>query len=257
MQGLQSIHEAGFIHLDFKPANILVNYEGQLKIGDFGMTTQWPAARGVEGEGDRRYIAPEILQGRLDKPADVFSLGLIMFEIASNVWLPDNGPHWIALREGNFAAVPTGPLTGSESDALLRDATGMPIVGDTDIASGVSPLHQETEGESKANDHRQDFPFNFIASPTHDASNLFGTPRRSNLQHPPAFMVQFDHAYSLDQIVQSMLAPNPAERPTVQQVLDVDSVIWVNAHRRAGATVFEGNWGPHDDCEVDTEMVDV
>lgn len=257
MQGLQSIHEAGFIHLDFKPANILVNYEGQLKIGDFGMATHWPAARGVEGEGDRRYIAPEILQGKLDKPADVFSLGLILFEIASNVWLPDNGPHWIALREGNFAAVPTGPLTGSESDALLRDATGMPIAGDADIVSGVSPLHPENGGGFKADNRGHEFPFNFMPSPTHDASNLFGTPRRSNLQHPPSFMVQLDHASSLDQIVQSILAPNPSERPTVQQVLEIDSVKWVIAHRRAGATVFEGNWGPQDDGEIDTEMVDV
>lgn len=257
MQGLQSIHEAGFIHLDFKPANIFINYEGQLKIGDFGMATKWPAARGIEGEGDRRYIAPEILQGKYDQPADVFSLGLILFEIASNVWLPDNGPHWIALREGNFAAVPTGPLTGSESDALLRDATGMPIVGDTDITSGVSPLHVERAVESSTDDRGQEFPFNFMHSPTHDASNLFGTPKRSNPQHPPAFMVRFDHTSSLDQIVQSMLAPNLAERPTIQQVLEIDSVRWVIAHRRAGATVFEGNWGPQDDGEVDTEMVDV
>lgn len=255
MQGLKSIHEAGFIHLDFKPANILVNYEGQLKIGDFGMATRWPAARGTEGEGDRRYIAPEILQGKLDKPADIFSLGLIMFEIASNVWLPDNGPHWVALREGNFAAVPTGPLTGSESDALVRDATGMPIVGDNDISSGVSPLHDENSAEPDVD--RQDFPFNFVHSPTHDASNLFGTPKRSNLKHPPAFMIRSEHSSSLDQIVQLMLAPNCAERPTVQQILEIDSVQWVANHRRAGATVFEGNWGPQDDVELDTEMVDV
>lgn len=257
MQGLQSIHEAGFIHLDFKPANIFISYEGQLKIGDFGMATQWPAARGIEGEGDRRYIAPEILQGKYDKPADVFSLGLILFEIASNVWLPDNGPHWLALREGNFAAVPTGPLTGSESDALVRDATGMPIIGDTDMNSGVSPFHAEQELESSTEEREREFPFNFMHSPTHDASNLFGSTKRSNLHHPPAFMVRFDHASSLDQIVQSMLAPNLAERPTIQQVLETDSVKWVTAHRRAGATVFEGNWGPQDDGEVDTEMVDV
>lgn len=218
------------------------------------MATAWPAARGIEGEGDRRYIAPEILQGKLDKPADIFSLGLVMFEIASNVWLPDNGPHWLALREGNFAAVPTGPLTGSESDALVRDATGMPIIGDNDISSGVSSLNG---AEPNADDDRQYFPFNFVHSPTHDASNLFGTPKRSNLKHPPAFMVQSDHPSSLDRIVQSMLAPDCAERPTVQQILEIDSIQWVATHRRAGATVFEGNWGPQDDGEGDTEMEDV
>lgn len=233
-----------------KPANVLINYEGQLKIGDFGIATQWPAARGIEGEGDRRYIAPEILQGKYDRPADVFALGLIMFEIASNVWLPDNGPHWLALREGNFAAVPTGPLTGSESDALVRDATGMPIVGEPELAPGVSPL-------PVSGGNGRDFPFDFTHSPTHDASNLFGSLKRGDLRHPPEFMVEAEHPSSLDQVVRWMLAPDPTNRPTAQEILEIDSVKWVTTHRRAGATVFEGNWGPQDDGEVDTDMMDV
>jgi mitosis inhibitor protein kinase SWE1 len=245
VQGIRSIHEAGFIHLDIKPANILINYEGSLKIGDFGLATTWPAARGIEGEGDRRYIAPEILQGRYDKPADVFALGLIMFEIASNVWLPDNGPHWLALREGNFSTVPTGPLTGSEADALVRDATGMPIVGDFDTTTGVTPLPQNEQIADEA--RLNNFPFDFTTSSTHDASNLFGTPRRVELEHPPHFMVDPGHGDSLDSIVQWMLAPEPSQRPAIQQVLDVESVRWVTTHRRASATVFEGNWGPQED----------
>lgn len=228
------------------------------------MATTWPAARGIEGEGDRRYIAPEILQGKYDKPADVFALGLIMFEIASNVWLPDNGPHWLALREGNFSAVPTGPLTGSEADALIRDATGMPIVGDLDTTTGVSPLPQDehTSGEAHfyADDNRQTFPFNFTTSSTHDASNLFGTPKRVELEHPPRFMIDAGHVNSLDNIVQWMLTPGPSDRPSIQQVLELESIKWVTTHRRAGATVFEGNWGPQeddqDDDHSDTVMTD-
>lgn len=255
MQGLQSIHDAGLIHLDIKPDNILIDYEGTLKIGDFGMATKWPAARGIEGEGDRRYIAPEILQGRYDMPADVFALGLIMFEIASNVWLPDNGPHWLALREGNFAGFPTGPLTGSESDALVRDATGMPVVGDVDITSGVSPLPRDEH--DPAGDNSQDFPFNFSTTSTHDASNLFAVPKRGDPRHPPKFMVEAEHPDSLDQIVQWMLAPKPDDRPTAEQVLDFESAKWVITHRRAGATVFEGNWGSQGNGQVDMEMMDV
>lgn len=227
-----------------------------LKIGDFGLATKCPAAQGTEGEGDRRYIAPEILEGKYDMPADVFALGLVMFEIASNVWLPDNGPHWLALREGNFAAVPTGPLTGSESDALVRDATGMPMVDDIDLASGVSPSPRNGKGHGAGNSRRS-FPFDFMTS-THDASNLFAVPKRGDLQHPPDFMVEAEHPDSLDQIVRWMLAPDPASRPTIDEVLDTESVRWVNTHRRAGATVFEGNWGPQDqdNGQADTEMMD-
>lgn len=62
-----------------------------MKIADFGMASPWPAQPGIEGEGDREYIGPEILKGQFDKPADIFALGLIILEIAGNVQLPDNG----------------------------------------------------------------------------------------------------------------------------------------------------------------------
>ncbi|PSR78954.1 kinase-like domain-containing protein [Coniella lustricola] len=254
--GLQSIHEAGFIHLDFKPANVLINYEGQLKIGDFGLATPWPAARGIEGEGDRRYIAPEILEARYDKPADVFSLGLVMFEIASNVWLPDNGPVWHALRAGNFAAVPTGPLTGSESDALSRDARGMPVAGDVDAASDTYSLEDEDE-DFHLYHHQPRFPSKFMHSPTHNPSNLFGLSKRTQSRRPPAFMVQNEHKGSLDKVVTRMLSPSPTNRPTIQQLLETDSIRWVIANRRAGATVYEGNWGPQVFGGLDADMSDV
>jgi mitosis inhibitor protein kinase SWE1 len=55
VQGLQHIHESGFIHLDLKPANIFITFEGSLKIGDFGLATTWPAPAGIDREGDRTW----------------------------------------------------------------------------------------------------------------------------------------------------------------------------------------------------------
>ncbi|KAI9790311.1 MAG: hypothetical protein M1835_001071 [Candelina submexicana] len=250
-QGVKHIHDAGFIHLDLKPANVLITFEGVLKIADFGLATPWPASAGIEGEGDREYIGPEILKGQFDKPGDIFALGLIMLEIAANVELPENGASWQKLRTGDLSDIPS--LTWSSDSNIFRDPSGNPISrnatneglcasdpGDNDF--GSSGLLQRPRNEVwKANEH-----------PSIKLS------RRGELLRPPAFMLDPQDTEALDKIVKWMLSPSPTDRPVVDQILSTTGVQWVENRRRAGATVFEGNWGPDDDVlEDDAEMIDV
>ncbi|CAJ0747535.1 9039_t:CDS:2, partial [Entrophospora sp. SA101] len=59
---------------------------GTLKIGDFGLATHWPVRMGFDKEGDRVYLAGEILsESRNDKPADIFSFGLIILELSTKL----------------------------------------------------------------------------------------------------------------------------------------------------------------------------
>lgn len=51
-------------------------------------------------EGDCRYIAPEILQSKFSKAADIFSLGITILEVACKIELPQNGYLWHVLRSG-------------------------------------------------------------------------------------------------------------------------------------------------------------
>ncbi|KAI8621974.1 kinase-like domain-containing protein, partial [Chytriomyces sp. MP71] len=102
-QGLKQIHELQIIHLDLKPSNIMISGHGLLKIGDFGCATMLPVAHDFEREGDRTYIAPEVMESKFGPECDVFSLGLIIFEIATNVILPENGNHWQKLRRHDFS----------------------------------------------------------------------------------------------------------------------------------------------------------
>ncbi|KJZ73176.1 hypothetical protein HIM_07373 [Hirsutella minnesotensis 3608] len=232
--GLKEIHDAGFMHLDMKPANILITFEGALKIGDFGLAQPCSSEECVDVEGDREYMAPEMLSGKAGQAADIFSLGLMTLETAANVVLPDNGPTWIALRSGDLSEVPS--LTWSPSIEVQRDATGNPSMN--------------SDGLECDNMHN-------------NADNLFGSFKRSELQQPPEFMVEAFHPSSLDSIVRWMTAESPADRPSIDQVLDLEGLRWVAEHRKAPATVYEGNWGPTELFPVsiavdsDTEMTDV
>ncbi|KAK5940789.1 mitosis inhibitor protein kinase swe1 [Knufia obscura] len=240
-QGVKHIHDMGYIHLDLKPANILITFEGVLKIGDFGMATKWPAKAGIEGEGDREYIGPEILMGRFDKPADVFALGLIMLEIAGNVALPDNGTSWQKLRNGDMSDVPS--LTFSSEDSILRDAIGNPMEDEEDSEDeGVRVIHGTQDK---------------IVAPS-PATKATQMARRGELVQPPSFMTDPMHEGALDNLVRWMILPNPDERPQIGQVLESTGVQWAEYRRRAGATIFEGNWGPADHVLAeDTEMIDM
>lgn len=234
--GLKEIHDAGFMHLDLKPANIMINFEGDLKIGDFGLAQPCAGPYENETEGDREYMAPEMLEGRVGQTADVFSLGLMFLEIAANVSLPPNGPTWVALRSGDLSDVPS--LTWIPSYETQWDATGHP----TDLTRGVD----------------------FSSEKTHDPSNLFGSFKRSQSQQPPDFMVKVNHPSSLESIVRWMTSKEPANRPVIHQILELEGLRWVANTRAAPATVYEGNWGPAEQVPVaisnvdsDTEMTDV
>ncbi|OJJ50466.1 hypothetical protein ASPZODRAFT_11336 [Penicilliopsis zonata CBS 506.65] len=244
--GLKHIHDSGIIHLDLKPANILITFEGVLKIADFGMATRWPAEDGIDGEGDREYIGPEILMGRYDKPADIFSLGLIIFEIAGNVELPDNGLSWQKLRNGDMSDVPS--LTWSSETSIYRDASGNPV-------SEESSFDELCVSDFGDDDFGVDSFLHHGRSRERQAVRL---ARSGELIDPPNFMVDANHAQALDKIVRWMISPEPADRPTADQILDTSSVQFVERRRRAGATIFEGNWGPADEILAeDAEMIDV
>lgn len=248
MQGLKHIHESGFIHLDLKPANILITFEGVLRIADFGMASRWPAKPGIEAEGDREYIGPEILMGRYDKPADIFALGLIMLETAGNVELPDNGVSWQKLRNGDMSDVPS--LTWSSgTSGIERDSTG-------------NPLSRENSFNEQSHSSQTDVEVvieedNEMLTGQVMSKNLCH-PRSGELVNPPQFMIDPSHEQALDRVVRWMISPDPSDRPLASDLLGTEGVRWAETRRRAGATVFEGNWGPADEVLAeDAEMIDV
>ena len=79
---LDAAHEAGVIHCDVKPANVIVDEHDQAKLTDFGVARAARGPREHELIGTARYIAPELVAGQpATERSDVFSLGLVAYEL--------------------------------------------------------------------------------------------------------------------------------------------------------------------------------
>ncbi len=97
--GMTVAHQVGIVHRDLKPANVLINQEGLLKIVDFGV-----AAAQREGDtqltktgyviGSPKYMAPEqILGKKVDERADIYAVGVILYEMVTGVPPYSRGDH--------------------------------------------------------------------------------------------------------------------------------------------------------------------
>jgi len=89
--GLAHIHEHGFIHLDFKPENVLLTADMEPKITDFDLCIPRPQhphqhpQRAKQLSGTFAYLAPEQILGQpVDERADIFAFGITAYEMLTN-----------------------------------------------------------------------------------------------------------------------------------------------------------------------------
>ena len=124
--GMQIAHQQGIIHRDLKPANLLIDDEGLLKIVDFGVAA---AAKSGDTQltktgyviGSPKYMAPEqILGKKVDERADIYSLGVILYEMLAGQPPYSRGDHMAVMYQHvQGKAEPLGELNSKLPESLI------------------------------------------------------------------------------------------------------------------------------------------
>ncbi len=111
------------VHCDVNPANLLLSATGEVKITDFGVAlAEGTPARGEGGSlrGTLTYMSPEQVLGRpVDKRSDLFSAGVILWELLANRLYNDAASEYEAMQRARQARVPLLTTVRNDLPELL------------------------------------------------------------------------------------------------------------------------------------------
>lgn len=152
-EALQKAHHNGIVHRDLKPSNLMLTPDGHVKVMDFGLAKQAIASEGLseaetpsgltrEGTtvGTLLYMSPEqIKSGPADTRSDVFSFGVILYELLTGV----NPFKREASFETSSAIVQTTPP--ALHDAGVTDSDELQPILDRMLAKDPRKRYQKTE----------------------------------------------------------------------------------------------------------------
>jgi serine/threonine-protein kinase len=150
--GLAAAHGEGVVHRDVKPANVLVGPGDQVKIVDFGLAAVMREAenrltRTGHLVGTPHYMAPELIRGdEVDGRADIYSLGVLMYEMLSGEPPYDgDNPMNILFRHLDGDAVPLGRIVPDLPAAIERVVQAMMKLDPADRPATAGDLLHEFE----------------------------------------------------------------------------------------------------------------
>ena len=123
LAGLTAAHEAGVVHRDVKPDNILLSNDGTAKLADFGIAGDGAIAALQPGRGTRGYMAPEqeddLRSDSADHAVDIYAVGVVLFEMLAGR-LPDEGEDIRLARSGVTEAIAAVVERATQPDPTSR-----------------------------------------------------------------------------------------------------------------------------------------
>lgn len=130
--GLTVAHDKGVVHRDIKPANLMLTTRGAIKIADFGIAlAQHDFSKKLTGTGEfvgtPGYLSPEVCLGKpVDLRSDVFSLGIVMFEmLTGRMPFTDESPLGLLLEVVKAEVPDVRQLNSDVDPELARILTRM------------------------------------------------------------------------------------------------------------------------------------
>ena len=133
LSGIMALHDAGYIHRDIDPTNIMITQDGKIKLIDFGIAKKVDGLKTHDRNlttagqfmGKPQYAAPELIIGDLknqNKPTDIYAIGILLFQLIVG-HLPFEGPSNVVLNAHLREKMPLKQIKDSGLRKIIERAT--------------------------------------------------------------------------------------------------------------------------------------
>lgn len=133
LSGIMALHDAGYIHRDIDPSNIMITRDEKIKLIDFGIAKKVDGLRTHDRNlttagqfmGKPQYAAPELIIGDIanqNKPTDIYAVGVLLYQLITG-HLPFEGPANVVLNSHLRNKLPLKQIKDSKLRKVVEHAT--------------------------------------------------------------------------------------------------------------------------------------